>query len=249
MILKKRHIPNKTIVFIIGSGRSGTHLLARSIESSSQIRAFIEDEQFFSNVSEVATQSKIRKKRFKPILQKYRKAFEKIDADFILEKSHPNIWMVEYIRNYFERSKFIGIRRDPYGTIASMLNHGGILRWYDRLPLDEVNPFLGITKENKKYFKSLPLESKCALRWKAHRDRLEYLEKKYPKEVLLIRYEDFYHNKETINNQLMSFIGLSSDFQIEDLNEDGLHKWKKTLTPGHISNINEILGVEYITHD
>src|SRR3546814_4304697 len=71
---------------------------------------------------------------------------------------------------------FVAIRRDVFGTVNSMLQHEGVLRWihgWTSFPLP--NRFLGVTPETAEAYAALPLEAKCAVRWKAHMRQLDRL--------------------------------------------------------------------------
>ena len=232
---------NKQLIFIIGSGRSGTHLLGRTFGNCSEIEAFIEADEFFLPITELAAGLNTNASDFDSILTTYKNEFKRSKKAYILEKTHPNIWFVERIRDYFPTAKFIGIKRDVFATVNSMLNHDGVLSWYKRLPLDKPNQFLGITDENKSDFKDLPLESKCALRWKSHTTRLDYLEKTFPKEVLVVDYEQFYDDYSNLMLTLKEFLGVPFDIESEPLNKTGKDKWKDHLTAIQIENIKKVI--------
>lgn len=232
---------NKKIIFIIGSGRSGTHLIGRTLGNSNQIEAYIEDKFFFNRVTRLATGINRNKKEFKSILKKYKKEFSRSKFDYILEKTHPNIWFVEELVAFFPEAKFIGIKRSVFSTVASMLNHKGVLRWYEVLPQNEVNPFLGITDENKSFFDSLPLESKCALRWKSHSDRLAFLKTRYPDKVLVVDYDEFYDSNAELMRKIEVFMNFDFQIECEELNQNGKVKWKDTLTDEHLVNIEKVI--------
>ena len=142
--------------------------------------------------------------------------------------------------------KFIGIKRDIFATVSSMLQHHGVLSWYRKLPLDEPNRFLGITAENKAFFSDLPLESKCAIRCLAHFERLDYLHQMYPNNVLVVNYEDFYDNYQGLIKKLKSFLNLNFNLDSEPLNPTGKDKWKSNLTPVQIKNIEAIIKVKHV---
>lgn len=239
MILSKF---NKKLIFIIGSGRSGTHLLGRTFENSPEIDAFIEDEHFFEPISNLAVGLNKNRIDFNKILKKYKKVFKKSRKEVILEKTHPNIWFVEDIIDFFPEAKFLGIKRNAFGTVSSMLKHKGVLSWYEKLPLNEINPFLGITESNKDNFKDLPIESKCAIRWLAHKNRLEYLEKKFPQNVLVVNYEDFYDEYESLMKRLKEFLDLDFELRSEPLKPQGRDKWRNNLNEIQINNIDKLIN-------
>lgn len=244
-MLFSKKIVDKTLIFVIGSGRSGTHLLGRTIGHIEQIEAFIEDQKLFMNVTNVAINPNRSKSDIKNILKLYNKEFSKTNKSFVLEKTHPNIWLVEDIQDYFDTAKFIGIKRNVYATVASMLNHKGVLEWYNVLPLNQVNPFLGITEENRELFEQLPLESKCALRWKSHFDRLTYLKIEFPEKVLVVDYEDFYNDYKGLMKTLELFLDLDKPIESETLISSNIDRWKSELTEVQIKNIDETLKGNY----
>ncbi|WP_178989003.1 sulfotransferase family protein [Winogradskyella schleiferi] len=244
MLFSKKAI-DKTLIFIIGSGRSGTHLLGRTVGHIAEVEAFIEDPKLFKKVTDVAINPNRKKSDIKKILKLYNSVFRQTNKSFVLEKTHPNIWLVEEILDYFETAKFIGIKRNVYATIASMLNHKGVLEWYNILPLNQVNPFLGITEKNYELFKDLPLESKCALRWKSHYDRLTYLETKFPENVLVVDYEDFYNDYNGLMIKLERFLKLENHINSEALISSNIDRWKSELTDDQIKNIDEVLEDNY----
>jgi len=244
-MLFSKKIIDKTLIFIIGSGRSGTHLLGRTVGHINEVEAFIEDQKLFKEVTKVAINPKRSKSDIKKILKLYNTEFSRTKKSFVLEKTHPNIWLVEDIQDYFETAKFIGIKRNVYATVASMLNHKGVLEWYNVLPLNQVNPFLGITDENREIFHDLPLESKCALRWKSHFDRLTYLERKFPKKVLVVDYEDFYNDYKGLMKELEMFLELEKPIESETLISSNIDRWKSELTDIQIKNIDEALQGNY----
>jgi hypothetical protein len=238
----KKDFNEKTPIFVIGSGRSGTHLLGRVFLSSPEVRVFIEDPKFFKKVTEFATGQVTGQKALKRIMDNYKKEFSKVKEKFILEKTHPNIWLFEYLVENFPNAKFIGIYRDVYPTVASMLQHKGVMKWYDVLPLNKVNNFLGINENNINVFQSLSIEAKCALRWKAHKERLLFLSKKYNEKILVINYESFYSNSALLLKKIVDFVQLDTMLQVEELKDGGMDKWKDFLNEKQIANINEAIN-------
>jgi hypothetical protein len=239
MKLFKRNKFNKKIIFVIGSGRSGTHLLGRTLGSCTEIESFIEDKRFFNEISNIATGLNTEKLAFKKVLKKYKEIFSKTEKDYILEKTHPNIWFVEELIDEFENFKFILIKRNDFATVSSMLNHEVVLSWYNKIPQNEINPFLGITSKNVSTFKNLPIETKCALRVISHNNRLEYLKATYPGQVVIIDYDEFYNSQDVLLENLKTFLDIDFDIAVEPLNDEGKDKWKNSLSDEQIDNINK----------
>lgn len=236
----RKNTPKKKI-FILGTGRSGTHLLARTLGSSSKVDANIENSDFFKQLTYSAiNKNKKSDKDIINLLIRYNNFLDDSKSNIILDKTHPNLWLVDYIDKVIDNPFYIGIYRNVYATVNSMLNHKGVLKWYDELDLSKPNEFLGITEQNINEFSSLPLECKCALRWKSHIDELKRLNNSH-NNFLLIRYEEFYDDLTLLQSKLNSFLKEDLFFKVEKLNKGGDVKWKKHLTDKQILNINMIL--------
>ncbi len=237
---KTKKLINTTPIFVIGTGRSGTHLLGRTFLSNKDCKVLIEDPMFFKDVTKIATGQR-KRRHFKKVLKNYRNLFVSTKEKYVLEKTHPNIWFVEDLLEAFPNAKFIGIKRDPYATISSMLNHGNVMKWYNVLPLNKENDFLGIDSENINYFTNLSIEAKAAFRWKSHIRRLNYLEEIFPNNVMVFDYEDYFNNNEELMNKISSFIGISGELHAEKIKNESLDKWKTHLTSENIENINNVI--------
>jgi len=234
----------KKIIYVIGTGRSGTHLLGRTIGSHPLIEGHIEDPEFFHPAVNIAVKQDIAGKGYialqkRRLLWNYKKLLRRTSSNYILEKSHPVIWFSEYLMRKLDNSLFIGIIRNPYQTVSSMLNHSGVLSWYSALPQDKPNRFLGITRENKSFFKDLPIESKCTYRWISHREELYRLQKVLKDRYFLFQYDDFLLNHEEQLDQLSTFLNIENRFSSEELKTTSLDKWKSFLSPEQIKNIDE----------
>lgn len=231
----------KKNIFVLGTGRSGTHWLGYILDSSNEINMNIEKFPIFKWVTQAAVNYK-KRKRLIPLIIIYFKLNYLLSKKHSGDKSHPNIWLVDYYNKYLSNAYFIGIHRDPHPTVSSMLLHKGVLRWIDEweeYPLP--NSFLGITLENVEDYKKLSLESKCVMRWIAHMDRFKELEKKYSNNFLLIDYENLYDSTENEIDRIHSFLELKEKLPFPEIKKDSKFKWKSKLTQEQINNINETL--------
>ncbi|MFO8234693.1 MAG: sulfotransferase [Bacteroidales bacterium] len=243
----------KKIIFVIGTGRSGTHLLGRTISSHSLIEGHIEDPALFHPAVNIAVKQDIANPLYivaqkYRLIKKYKSLLKKSEADFILEKSHPVMWFSEYLKNKIPGSLFVGILRNPFQTVSSMLNHEGVLEWYSKLPQDKPNRFLGITEENKVFFKDLPLESKCTYRWLSHRQELTKLKDVLKDSYLMFEYGDFLEHIPDYLEKLSKFIGVNNRFTPENLKKESMDKWKEFLTKEQVKNIESVISIETKRH-
>jgi len=236
----------KRLIFVLGTGRSGTHLMGRTIGSHPLVEDHIEDPDYFYLAVRIATIQDIgnpfylyvQKKR---LIRKYRSLVKKSSSNFILEKTHPNIWLAEELMKQFPNALFVGIIRDAYQTVSSMLKHSGVMSWYSQLPQHKPNRFLGITEENKSFFASLPIEAKCTYRWISHKQELERLKEVLGNRYVMMHYDEFVKNPQEHICRLSEFLGIDKGFQPEAIKLESLQKWKKYLSDDQLAIIDSTI--------
>ena len=236
------------IIFVSGTGRSGTHLIGRVLSTNKLINGRIEEPYTFKLITRIASRKDLQTNLVNNILLfllkiRLRKIIKK-SSSIILEKSHPSIWLFEDLVKMIPNSLFIGVYRDVYPTVSSMINHKGVLSWYNKLPQNKKNNFLGITDKNKKQFNGLSIEEKCTLRWLSHKNELFRLKNKYPERFILINYEDFINNMDNNLIHLSDFLNIKNSFIPEKINLKSLNKWKSHLSFDQIQNIDNIISKE-----
>ena len=230
-------------VFVIGTGRSGTHWLGYSLGDHPEVRATIEIQPMFGWSTRMALNSKLERKLFGRLVLAYKWQLLKSAPRLYLDKTHPNIWIAEKLKKAFPKSLFVGIERNPYATVASMMKHKGVSAWHRRwreFPIP--NRFLGITAELANTYDSIPLASQCAMRWLAHHDRMKELRSILGNDLIVIPYESFANDTETQIHGLQQFVGLKIPIPIPDVKTDSLHKWKEQLSNEQIVQIQNIVG-------
>lgn len=233
----------KKMIFVSGTGRSGTHLIGRSISSHDDVSGRIEISNTFRLITRIATTQDYRPSWqisiLKKVLKHRVKRILKNSSNHILEKSHPSLWLVDFLLKEFD-AKFIFVYRDVEPTVSSMLEHKGVLSWYRKLPLNKPNKFLGITTSNADFFDTYTIEQKCALRWQSHYKEIIRLNKKYPDNTFIIKYDDFMVNPDPIIKKLSTFLAITNKFKIEKFKIDSLDKWKTKLDKNQLKQIREI---------
>lgn len=246
IIFKLKHLLGREVskkIFILGSGRSGTHWIGYILQAHERVRATIEAKPAFRWVKTMALDPSTRSKLYPKLVMYYQIQHFMSVPHHYLDKSHPNIWLAEQLAETFNNALFVGIIRNPYATVASMLRHKGVLKWHKRwkdFPIP--NKFLGITPINQKEYESLPLPSKCAMRWKAHHDQMEYLRQVLGDRLMVIHYESLFNDTYGVLKELGTFVGLSS-IPYPNIKESSLYKWKDQLSISEIEQIEEIVVV------
>src|SRR5262245_13442039 len=119
------HSSKRRPVFVVGTGRSGTHWLAYILQRHPEIRMTIEKEPMFGWSTRIALNPELSDRLLWKLILFYRIQFWISAPRHYLDKSHPNIWIAEDLARAFPDALFLGILRDPYGTVASMLRHKG----------------------------------------------------------------------------------------------------------------------------
>ena len=231
------------LVFVIGTGRSGTHWLGYTLRNHPEIRATIEGRPMFKLSTRMALNPTLEEKLFGRLLVAYKWQIFRSSPRLYLSKSHPNIWLVEKLKDAFPQSLYLGIERNPYATVASMIKHKKVSEWHLRwreFPIP--NRFLGITSELKDTYESIPFASKCAMRWLAHHKRMIELKDILGDDLFIIYYEIFAQDTEKTIKQLQKFLGLNSPIPIPNVKTESLNKWKDQLSKEEIIQIQDVVG-------
>jgi len=232
------------IIFIIGTGRSGTHWLGWILETHPNFHVLIEKPPAFHWVTQMAVIPNSQKKLFPKLTKRYQAEAELAKPKILVDKSHPNLWIAEQLSHAFTNAKFLGVMRDPFGTTASMLKHEGVLSWmknWQQYPVP--NSFLGISKENAAQYETLSLPEQCALRWKSHRDKMDDVKGKLGDRFYEVNYSLL--QKETLYelHKIQSFLNIDEPFLLPDIKSESLTKWQQELSVEDIKAIEKITGV------
>lgn len=235
-------------VFVIGTGRSGTHWIGYSLGHHPEVRTTVEAAPMFGLSTRMALNPALERRLFWRLVMAYRWQLLKSAPRLYVDKTHPNIWIAEKLQKAFPRALFIGIERDPYATVASMMKHSGVSAWHARwreFPIP--NRFLGITPAIAENYENIPFASQCAMRWLAHHKRMEELRNSLGHALLVISYESFAHDTERTINEVKQFLGLHEPIPIPEVKRESLNKWKHQLSPAEVSDIQGIVGYSPVT--
>lgn len=152
-------------LFVIGSGRSGTHLIAKIIDSSNEIVSNIEQNPIFKRAkkSVFLKGSFVGNINYQILKIHYKKRLRKSSSKYFLDKSHPNLFLTEKLNLDFQGAKFIAVKRNVYSTIASMLRHKGVSRHFiNSKKFTHPNEFLGTNLiEHRDYLDLQNVEKAC----------------------------------------------------------------------------------------
>lgn len=119
---------NKKIIFVLGTGRSGSNSIANIINQNPSCKAFHEDIQQITRIStNLAYYPDKKNKLYNELNQIFETKIWNANNNQILVHSDQRFWnLIPYFKNYFPNSKFINLRRDVYSCVKSMYSRG----WY-----------------------------------------------------------------------------------------------------------------------
>jgi hypothetical protein len=229
--------------FVIGTGRSGTHWLGYSLGEHPEVRATVEAEPMFSWATQMAMDPAREQRLYPRLVRAYRLQLARSGSRLYLDKTHPNIWLTERLHATFPDALFLGIERNPYATVASMMEHLGVSAWHRRWREFPVpNRFLGITPELAESYDDLRPAAQCAIRWLAHHERMDHLRRALGPALMFLRYEEFAAEPDRAVDKLRGFLGLEAPVPVPNVNVDSLSKWRHQLSDEQLSDIEAVVG-------
>ncbi len=230
-------------IFVLGTGRSGTHWLGYILAAHPDVKATIEKPGLFHNVTTAAIDQQKRKKLVRKIVRQYRWEHAKVAPKYYLDKSHPNLWLAEDLMHSFDDAVFVCIVRSPYAVTASSFKHANVNKRFKTWRSYPVpNELLGIHEDNVSEYADLSLAGRSAVRWAAHCKRIYELQKAHPDRVAVVNYEKLITDHKTQLPKLKKVIGLSRNIPSPTIRKESLDKWKNELSDEDIKDIDNILN-------
>lgn len=219
-------------LFIVGTGRSGTHYLCKCIsriEGVDDLFGGKESKYIFNHVAKSAVNGK---SLGAAVIGYYSIAKRIARPNLLLDQTHPMLWYVESILQQFPKAKFVALKRDVYSVVYSMINHRGVSAWGDDFKKYPVpNKFLGISENNKdRYYETLTPVQRHVFRYCSHMNEIERLQKKFNGSFLVIEYESLAKDMAKEMEKIASFIGRKKPVDFVEFDDRSLSKFKK-LTP------------------
>lgn len=248
MINKLKHLAGVLAsqkIMIVGTGRSGTHWLARILGRHPKIRATIEVDPGFKWATEMAVDPSTKRRHYSKLVWFYRAQHLWSVPRHYVDKSHTNLWNAEELTETFSDILFLGIQRNPYATVASMLNHEGVQKWYRQWKDYPVpNEFLGIERSDVEHYEQLSMAVKCAKRWKAHYEEMKKCNEELGRLMMVADYERLVGKSQSVLREIEEFIGLEVPLSVGNVEYNALDKWKSRCSMNELRDIAEVTGIE-----
>lgn len=230
-------------VFILGCGRSGTHLLANALSAHPSIHATIEAEPMFGLSTALAMDPRLEPVAFAELVHHYRNELGRSPRPVYVDKSHPNLWLADKLQDAFPEGRFLGIERNVFATVASMMKHRGVSAWHFRWKEFPVpNRFLGITDEWAAVYDDLSLAARCALRWRAHKEQMVRIRYALGARIAVLSYEQLVSDAEASLRRLREFLELDAPIPVPAIDRMALTRWSRELSEPDRARICDVVG-------
>lgn len=220
-----KDLPNGP-VFIVGTGRSGTHFLCRSLISIAGLSDYyggVESPHLFWDIALKTYQGqRLTKTHF----EYYKTLMKLVYPRLLVDQTHPNLWHAEELLNAFPSAKFLALSRNVYSVVNSMLSHKGTSSWIDHEKDFRPNKFLGITTDNRITYKNnYSRIQKFTCRWLSHEKEIERITSKFPLNVMRVKYENLVLDMKEELRRICSFLDTSLEYSaLPQANQSSLYK-------------------------
>lgn len=229
-------------VFIIGTGRSGTHLLAEILARVSSLHVLVEKQPLFRWSSSMAMDHRLEPSLFPRWVRRFRLEQFSAAPRTVIDKCHTNMWLVERLVESFPTAVFLATRRSPHATIASMLRHGGFVfsphRWQS-LPVP--NRFLGIAEDTAEEYGRLSQPEQLALRWISNEKRREVVRQTLGDRLLEVDYELLVREPIGTVRSVCEFLHVDQPPALPAIKPDTLGKWLHHLEADQVAAVDAML--------
>lgn len=229
-------------VFIIGTGRSGTHFLCSCLNKFSNLDDGFygkESKYIFDYLSKLTVQGNSLSRSVRGY---YNHMMRKVSPSVLVDQTHPNIWHVEKLIEWYPNAKFLSLTRCVYSVVYSMINHQGVAAWeinHTAYPMP--NRFLGINEDNEIVYRDVLTDiQRFVFRWCSHTERNHDLANLYPDKVLHIKYENLAEDMSREMNRIAAFLSVEPPISMCTFNEVSLHK-KDRLSDAQVLEINNAI--------
>lgn len=237
-------------IFVVGTGRSGTHFLTRLLNGFERIYDPMQGKENRPILQKIALSAIKHKPLPRDVHNYYRAAFEEAGPRVFLDQHHPNLFFAEEWIGRYPSILCLFPERPVHQVVASMMRHNGVLSWYSYakerknawpgLGVRYPNQFLGLMSKSE--IDALPLHMLCAKRVMAHNRKFRELKRTHPDSVRAVAYENLVRDPEGEFRRLFREDELASigGFTLKETpRAASLTKYKDVLTDGQVAEIME----------
>jgi hypothetical protein len=163
-------VPETKSLFIVGTGRSGTHLLCETLDRFENAVDPLRGSENRDLLYTIALAA-IQHAKFPSYASQYYKSeiHGNTPANIFIDQHHPNLFFTNELKQIDSTATFIYLYRPTVQIVASMLKHSGVLGWYklaEQINYPIPNQYLGLHHNYTKL--TMPTWKLCALRALQH---------------------------------------------------------------------------------
>lgn len=229
-------------VFVIGTGRSGTHYLCSCLNTFPGLTDCFGGRESPWMFHEVARLTVHNQPLTTAVRGYYNAMHRRASPKRLVDQTHPNLWHAEALLQQFPKAQLLAISRNVYSVVYSMQRHEGVSRWieeHSRYP--KPNRFLGVSQEQiELYTEELTDLQRAVFRWCSHEERITELHRRFPESVLPVQYEHLGDDLHGNMARIAQFLRTSPPNQPPPFDERSLHK-RTQLSNADLREINRAL--------
>jgi len=247
---RKRHAPRALVqllrgrasgpgpIFVVGTGRSGTHWLGHILDSHPEIDALIEVQPMFGWVRDMVLDPATRTARWRPLIRRYRLEMLAVAPRLLADKSHPALWLADDLSRAFPGARFVGIERGPLATVSSMLRHPRVRAWAENWrDHPQPSPFFGTTADNLAEYERASLAARCAYRWVSHTRELDRLRTRMGHRACVLNHAKLCEQPAAHLSELQAFLRLAEPFPEPVVQPESLGRWRAELPTDAVGDV------------
>jgi hypothetical protein len=173
-----------------------------------------------------------------PALREYDRLFCRAHPFHFADKTHPALWIAGHLKDHFDDSLFIALRREVEPTVASMLQHNGVRRWceeWERYPVP--NRFLGISATNVDWYRDASVLERCVARWWSHENEIDRLARVLNDRMFIVQYERLVQDPQATLLAVRDFLELREVFPDAKPQSSSLDKWRDYLSDEDVDRV------------
>jgi hypothetical protein len=196
----------KKAIAIVGSGRTGTHWLASSMQSSG-FALIGEDHPGF----QLSIRAALGIVDPNDLVSEYRRDIIRQTERHIVFKWHPSLWCIGELISGIDELTFIAMVRNLDDTAKSMSAHAGTRRWLEEHQRYESNPradaFLG--RIDRPEFDKSSVQVRCMMRARSHAMEVQRVTDEHPGRILWFDYDAAVMDYRSSSCNLSNSLGVS----------------------------------------
>ena len=248
----------KKPIFVVGSSRSGTTMLAAILESLPEIVDFSETVIVRHKMWRMVKSPETIPRELPDLERTLVRLSGVTKGQRLLEKTPGHSLITNYLLDYFSNASLLHIVRDGRDVALSMLGH----KWISRELKEEVEVFWFhlLPQTYQEQWQDLGSWERGVLRWAVYVTSARKAQV-YSERYLEVNYEEICQNPQVTISQIIDFLGLSTSPELEDklksIKSSSVANWQnKGLTQQQqefyaqvVTNFNLYLSLDAFTLD